>query len=153
MSAALNNFIKYNFIIRTLIQILYNFHIRETLNLLRIENTDAIKIKIVTITIYPAIIKSVVVETSFVIKNSSINRRRIMSFKVIISIRSPIATSYVKGSTFITFMKTISFAKKTSFIVTPHIVIINEYRSSYIDVKNAIAFAFFKIKKIYDTRH
>ena len=68
------------------------------------------------------------------------------SFKIVILVKSSIATFYIKGSTFITSIE-------TSFIAISRIVIINEYRSSYIDVKDAITFASLKMKKIYDTRH
>ena len=153
MLTILNNFIKYNFTIRTSIQILYDFRIRETFDLLRIENIDVTKTKTVTITIYPVIIRSAIVETSLVIKNPLINRRKMTSLKVIISIKSSIATFYVKDLTFITFIKTTFFAKKTFFIVISRIVIMNEYRSSHIDIKNAIVFVSLKMKKVYDTRH
>ena len=72
---------------------------------------------------------------------------------MIISIR--LSIFFVKELTSrqaITFETTFS-VKKTSFIVISRIVIMNEYRSSYIDIKNAIAFVFLKMKKIYNTRH
>ena len=131
MSTALNNFIKYNFTIRTLIQVLYEFRIRETLNLLRINNFDSFasettsKIKIVTIITYSAVIRSATVETSPVKKTSS--------HKIIILVKSQ------------------TVAKKTPSIETSHIVIINEYRSSHIDVKNAIIFASLKMKEAYNS--
>ena len=60
-------------------------------------------------------------------------------------------------------MKTTSFIKKYFFnkisreydirFIVFHVVVINEYRSSYIDIKNVIAFAFLKIKKVYNSRH
>ena len=96
MLAALNNFIKYNFIIRTLIQILYEFRIRKALDLLRINNLDLFVSKVtsktkivtiitysavrnITITIYFVIIKSAVVEN-----DSSVNRNKMSSLKVVI---------------------------------------------------------------------
>ena len=153
MSATLNNFIKYSFTIRTLIQILYDFRTRKALDLLRIKNIDATKTRIVTITTYLVIIKSATAGTSSVIKNSSINRRKITSPRVIILIRSSTAIFYAKGSIFITFIEITSFVKETPFIVISRIIIMNEYRSSHIDIKNVIVFAFLKMKKIYDTRY
>ena len=38
-------------------------------------------------------------------------------------------------------------------IIISRIVVINEYRSSHIDIKNVIVFAFLKIKKVYNARH
>ena len=153
MLTTLNNFIKYSSIIRTSIQILYNFRIHEALDLLRIENIDIIKTKTVMITVYPVIIRSATVETSSVIKNPSIIRRRITSLKVIISIKSSIVTFYAKDLISITSIETTFSAKETSFIETSRIAIMNEYRPSHIDIKNVIAFTSLKMKKIYDIRH
>ena len=54
-------------------------------------------------------------------------------------------------------MKIIFFNNQVKSISRRHntfrVVAINKYRSFYIDVKNAIAFAFFKIKNYYDSRH
>ena len=92
----MNNSIKYNFIIRIFIQIMYDFRTREAFDLLRIENFDLIisevrvatkvrvvmKTRTVTLIIYPIIIKNV-------IRNDvSISRRRISSLKVIIFVMS-----------------------------------------------------------------
>ena len=54
----------------------------------------------------------------------------------------------------ITFIKTIKKSREynTRFIAS-RVVVINEYRSFYIDVKDVIAFTFLKIKKIYNSRH
>ena len=93
------------------------------------------------ITIYFIIIKSAIVEN-----DPSINRNKILSFRIVISVKSSIVTFYIRDSTSITSIK-------TSFITISRIVIINEYRSSHIDVKNAITFAFLKMKKVYDMRH
>ena len=121
--------------------------------MLRIENIDITKTKIVTIIVYFIIIKSVTVETSPAIENPLIIRRKITSSRVIISIKSSIATFYVKGSTFITFIETTSFVKETFFIETFRIVIMNEYRPSHIDVKNVIVFVFLKMKEAYNIRY
>ena len=120
MLTTLNNFTKYNFTIRTPIQIIYDFRIRETLNLLRIENLDLIvtKVRIVIIIIYLIIIKKA-------IKNDFLIRRKLSSFKVIILAMSSIsrqiitfikATFFIKEPTLyqiITFIKVISFIKKS----------------------------------------
>ena len=81
MLATLNNFIKYSFTIRTLIQVLYDFRIRKALNLLRIKNLNSIilKTKAVIIIVYFVVIKSVIVENDL-----STNRSRISSFKIVI---------------------------------------------------------------------
>ena len=127
--------------------------------MLRIENIDVTKIKTITIIIYLVIIRSAIAETSPATKTSSINQRKIPSPRVIISIKSSTAFSYIKKSTFITFIETTFFVKKTSFIETSldtrfaRIIAINEYRPSHIDVKIVIAFAFLKMKKVYNARH
>ena len=143
----MNNFIKYNFIIRTPTQILYEFRTRKTFNLLRIDNLDSFipkttpEAKNVTITIYPTIIKSAIAENDiFIETENDFSINRISSLKVIIFVRKKL----------ITFSKKTFFIKETPFIATSRIIIINEYRSSYIDIKDAIAFASLKIKKIYD---
>ena len=147
MSAALNNFIKYSFTIRTPIQILYGFRTRKAFDLLRIKDFDLIiseitsKARTVTIIAYFVIIKSAIVGNG-----PSISRSKMSSLRIVIFVKSSIAIFYIKGSIFITFIE-------TSFTATSHIVIINEYRLSHIDVKNAITFASLKIKKIYNTRH
>ena len=133
MSAILNNSTKYSSTIRTFIQILYGFRTRKAFDLLRIEDIDVTKIRIVTITTYFIIIKNTAIETSLIIKTPSFNRRKISSLKIIILIRSSIASFYIKKLTFITFIEAISFVKKTSFIETlfdtrsAHIVVMNEY--------------------------
>ena len=151
----MNNFIKYNFTIRAPTQILYNFRTRKTLDLLRIENTDVTKTKTVTIAAYSAIIRNATAGN-----DSSTNR--ISSPKVVISVRSPTATFFVRelitkktfsAKKLITFTKETSSIRETSFIETSRIVIMNEYRPSHINVKNVIAFAFLKMKKIYDARY
>ena len=147
MSAALNNFIKYSFIIRTPIQILYGFRTREAFDLLRIKDFDLIiseitsKARTVTIIVYFVIIKSVIVGNG-----PSISRSKMSSLRIVIFVKSSTAIFYIKGSISITFIE-------TSFTATSRIVIINEYRLSHIDIKNAIAFASLKIKKVYNTRH
>ena len=178
MSSALNNSIKYNFTIRTFIQVLYEFRTRKALDLLRIDDfdsftsearivtiTDYFIARNVTVTTYSVIIRSATVETSLAKKISSINQRRIPSSRMVISIR--LSIFFVKELTsrqMVTLMKIIFFvrsstsvktsiAKKTPFIAISRIAIINEYRSSHIDVKNAIVFASLKMKKFYDTRH
>ena len=150
MSTILNNFIKYNSTIRTLIQILYEFRIRKTLNLLRINNPDSSaskttsKTKNVTITIYPAIIRSATAENDiFIETGNDSSTNRISLFKIIISIRRELITS----------PKETFFIKETPFIETSRIVIMNEYRPSHIDIKNVIVFAFLKMKKVYNARH
>ena len=50
-------------------------------------------------------------------------------------------------------MKITSFVKETSFSIIFHIVVINEYQPSHIDVKNVIVFISLKMKKVYNTRH
>ena len=167
MSTTLNNFIKYSFTIRTLIQILYDFRTRKTLNLLRIKNLDSIisktriitKAKTVIIIMFFIIIKN----ATAVKETSLINRRKISFLKVVILVKSSI---FVKKTTF--FIKEtpsfkiiilirsstfIFFVKETSFNKTSCIVFINEYRSSYIDIKNVIVFAFLKMKKVNNARH
>ena len=122
MLTTLNNFIKYSFTIRTFIQILYDFRIRKAFDLLRIENTDVMKTKTVTIIIYSIIIKNVIVETSPAIKTPSINRRKISSLEMIISIKS---------STSISVEKSIFFIKELispQAINASHIVNMNEFR-------------------------
>ena len=126
--------------------------------MLRIENIDLIISKITSkartaiVTTYFIITKNVIVEN-----DSLINR--IPSPRIIISVRSPIATFYVKKSTFITFTEATSFVKKTFFIKTSHdtrsarVIVMNECRSFYINVKNVIVFASFKMKKTYNARH
>ena len=155
MSTTLNNFIKYNFTIRTLIQILYEFRIRKTFNLLRIENLDSIilktktvmKTRVIIIAVYSVIIKNAIVEndsTTFFVKEIS-------SLKVVI---------FVKSSTFaektIFFIKKLTFHQANTFIkvtIAFRVAVINEYSPFHIDVKNVIVFAFLKIKKIYNARH
>ena len=66
-----------------------------------------------------------------------------MSFKVIIFVRKKL----------ITFTKKTFFIKEISFIETFRIVIINEYRSSHINIKNVIVFVSLKMKKAYNARH
>ena len=156
MSTTLNNFIKYNFTIRTFIQVLYEFRTRKTLDLLRIDDFDSIisKTRNVTITAYSVIIKSVIVENDF-------SASRISLFRIVIFIKSSIFVKKLTSRQAVTFMKTIkspisvktSTAKEIPFIETFNIVIMNEYRSSYIDIKNAIAFISLKIKKAYNARH
>ena len=63
MLTILNNFTKYNFIIRTFISIIYDFRIREIFDLLRIKNLDFFtKTKTVIIIIYFVIIKNIIVK-------------------------------------------------------------------------------------------
>ena len=59
ISITLNNLIKYNFISLTLIEILYNFRIREVFNLLRIKDFNVIitKVALINIIIIYLIIK------------------------------------------------------------------------------------------------
>ena len=113
------------------------------------------------ITVYSIIIRSAIVENDF-----AINRNRMSSFKVVIFV--------VRKLTFyqtITFMKVTFFAretssrkiiilvrssifiKETSFIEISRIVIMNEYRSSHINIKDVIVFAFLKMKKAYNARY
>ena len=161
MSTTLNNSIKYNFIIRTFIQVLYEFRTRKAFDLLRINDFDlsapkvTSKTKTVTIitcsaarnviiTAYLIIIRSVAVEN-----DSSINR--MSSLKVII---------FVKSSTFaeeiiffikkITSRQSITFTKTT---VVTRIAVMNKYRSFHIDVKDVIVFASLKMKEIYNIRY
>ena len=166
MSSTLNNFIKYSFTIRISIQILYEFRTRKTLDLLRINDFDLFisKTKIVaitdysvtrnvTITMYLIVIRNATAETSPAKETPLINQRKISSPRVIISIR--LSTFFIKkliSRQTITFKTTFS-AKETPFIAIPRIVIINEYRPSHIDTKNAIVFISLKMKKVYDTRH
>ena len=86
---------------------------------------------------------STVKETSFIETENDSSINRISFPKVIIPVRRELIIS----------SKETFFARKTPFIATPRIAIINEYRSFYIDIKNAIVFASLKIKKFYDTRH
>ena len=93
----------------------------------------------------------------FVENDSSINRNKILSFKVVIFVKE-LTFHQRKISSFkiIILVKSsilIFFAKKTSFNETSYIIIINEYRPSHIDVKNVIAFAFLKMKKTYNARY
>ena len=110
--------------------------------MLRINDLDSFiskvtsKIKNVTIKTYSVIIKNAIIEN-----DSSINR--ISSPKVIISVRKKL----------ITFTKETFFIKEISFNETSRVVVMNEYRSSHIDVKNVIVFAFLKMKKVYDARY
>ena len=93
---------------------------------------------------YPVIIKSAAVENDIFTEtgnDSSINR--ISSFKIIILVKRELITS----------SKETFSVKKISFIEISRIVIINEYRPSHINIKNAIAFAFLKMKKVYNIRH
>ena len=65
-------------------------------------------------------------------------------------------TSFVRETPsrkIIIFVKSSTSVKKTPSIETSRIIIINEYRPSYIDVKNVIAFVSLKIKKTYNARH
>ena len=171
ISTTLNNSIKYSFTIETLIQILYEFRTRKAFDLLRIDDFDSItsKTRNVTITAYSVITKNATAEN-----DSSINR--MSSFKIIIFIKSSIFVRKLTSRQAVTFIKTTfsaketpshktiisvksstfaktSIVRETSFIVISHIVIMNEYRSSHIDIKNAIVFAFLKMKEVYDTRH
>ena len=122
--------------------------------MLRIKNLELIisKTKIVTITVYSVIIKSVIVENdsrTFFIRELTFRQvitftkttpfiKKPSSFKIII---------FVKSSTFI------FSARETSFIEISRIAIMNEYRSSHINIKNVIAFASLKMKKVYNARY
>ena len=139
--------------------------------MLRINDFDLIisKVKNVTIITYSVIIRNVIVEN-----DSSVSRmpspRIVIFIKLLISIKeltSRQAVIFMKITSFAretpshktvisvkssTFAKT-SIAKETSFIETFHIATINEYRSFHIDIKDVIAFASLKMKKIYNARH
>ena len=88
------------------------------------------------IIIYFIIIKSVIVEN-----DSSVNR--ISSLKIVIFVKKKL----------ITFVEITFFIKEISFIEISRIVIVNEYRSSHINIKNVIVFVFLKMKKVYNARH
>ena len=125
MSTILNNFTKYNFTIRILIQIIYDFRTREAFDLLRIKNLDLIisKAKTVTITIYPILIKNA-------IKNDApTSRRRIPSPKMIISTMSPTSRQTITPTKTISSDKKLisqpSFVTKTSFNETPEVFVMS----------------------------
>ena len=65
MSAALNNSIKYSFTIRAPTQILYEFRIREALDLLRIEDSEVTAFT--TVTAYSIIIRKAVRNNSKIV--------------------------------------------------------------------------------------
>ena len=216
----MNNFIKYNFIIRTFIQVLYEFRIRKVFNLLRIKNLDSIvskikaitKAKIVIVIIYFIIIKSVTVENDSIIffVRELISRQVVTFTKIILFVKSLRVVIFIKSSIFVKktiffiretlslkivifvkssifveeitffiketlsfkvviFIKSSIFVEETMFFVKKNssnetfreydtrfisrVVVINEYRPFYIDVKNVIVFAFFKTKEVYNARH
>ena len=100
--------------------------------------------KTVTITIYFVIIKNAIVGNDFLIN-------RISLFKVVIFVRSSIATFSIRE--LITFTKETFSVREISFIETSRIAIINEYRPSHMNVKDVIVFISLKIKEVYNARH
>ena len=142
-----------------------------------------LKARVVTVAVYSAIIRSAVVEndlrtffvrelisrqaftftkiTFFIKKPSSL--RIVIFVRLSTFVRSPIfiekAISLVKKTPSIRVVILIRssififFVRETPFIETSRIVIINEYRSSHINVKNVIVFVFLKMKKAYNARH
>ena len=114
--------------------------------MLRINDLDSFisKARNVTIIVYFVIIKSVVVENDIFIEiEIDLLINRISSLRVVIFVKKELITSSKK-----TF-----FIKETSFIEIFRIVIMNEYRSFYINIINVIVFAFFKMKEIYNIQY
>ena len=84
--------------------------------------------------------------TSLVKKIPLINRRRISSFKVVISIN--LSIFFVKKSSFNETSR-----ENDTLLIAIYIVVINKYKSFHINIKNVIVFTSLKMKKIYDTRY
>ena len=125
--------------------------------MLRINDLDSFtsKIKIITITTYPAA-KNVIITIYFIIirsaaaeNDSLINRTP--SFKIVIPVKKKLIT-FTKKTFFVREIFSIETFREHDIRLI-YVVVINEYRPSHIDVKNVIVFASLKIKKIYNARH
>ena len=71
--------------------------------------------------------------------------KEILSLKIIIFVKSSIV---VKETSF-----NETFRENDKRFIISRIVVINEYRPFYIDIKNVIVFAYLKIKKAYNARY
>ena len=121
---------------------LYNFRIREALNLLRIQDLNSQDFinsqdltEIVTIIIYPIFIKNV-------FKNNALKE---LTFEKSIS-HAKMNLLSVK----INLLKIISQILNSNLSLRSRVTNINKYRFIYINIKNIIIFTSLKMKKVYD---
>lgn len=165
MSAALNNSIKYSSTVRAPTQVLYGFRTREALDLLRIEDPDAVASRpvenrttslpagMMATTAYPAVIRNAA--------RNNADVRRIPSSRVVISIRQEISfDDAVRTQAEIPLLSAPipeipDREERTSRQEAQErtAAVMDEYRPSHIDAKDAIAFASLKMKEYYGDRH
>ena len=139
MQLALNNSTKYSSTLQIPAQVLYGFRLREPLDLMRIndhQNEDIININHQNINPHFRII-----DANFVIIQS-INRFFAKSAHKRLKIKN--------NSQNISNIAVINQSSRTNVL---SFVIMNDYKFSIIDVKNAIAFVFIHMKKYYDHKH
>ena len=141
MQLALNNLIKYNSTLQTPAQMLYGFRLKESLDLMRINDHQNEKNISVYVNHQNIDFHFHIIDVNFVII-WSINKFFARSAHKCLNIKN--------NSQNILNIAVINWFSRTNVLL---FIIMNDYKFSIINIKNVITFVFIHMKKYYDHEH